>query len=99
MKRILSVLTIVALGLAITAPAQAAKGGKKGKKGGADILATYNKNGNSKIDGEEVDALKKDFAAGQPELKALDTNKDGALSDEEIAGAGAGKRGKKKKNK
>jgi hypothetical protein len=99
MKRILSVLTIVALGLAITAPAQAAKGGKKGKKGSADILATYDKNGNSKIDGEEVDALKKDFAAGQPELKALDTNKDGALSDEEIAGAGAGKRGKKKKNK
>ena len=99
MKRILSVLTIVALVLAITAPTQAAKGGKKGKKGGADILATYDKNGNSKIDGEEVDALKKDFAAGKPELKALDTNKDGALSDEEIAGAGAGKRGKKKKNK
>jgi len=92
MKRILSVLTIVALGLAITAPAQAAKGG-------TEILATYDKNDNSKIDGEEVDALKKDFAAGKPELKALDTNKDGALSDEEIAGAGAGKRGKKKKNK
>ena len=99
MKRILSVLTIVALVLAITAPAQAAKGVKKGKKGSADILATYDKNGNSKIDGEEVDALKKDFAAGKPELKALDTNKDGALSDEEIAGACADKKGKKKKNK
>ena len=99
MKRILSILTIVALSLAIAAPAQAGKGGKKGKKGGADILATYDKNGNGKIDGDEVDALKKDFAAGKPELKALDTNKDGVLSDEEIAAVGGGKKGKKKKNK
>ena len=98
MKRILSILTIAALAITFTLPAQAGKG-KKGKKGGADILATYDKNGNGKIDGEEVDALKKDFAAGKPELKALDTNKDGALSDEEIAAAGGGKKGKKKKNK
>ena len=97
MKRILSILTIAALSLAITAPAQAGKG-KKDKKGGADVLATYDKNGNGKIDGEEVDALKKDFAAGKPELKALDTNKDGSLSDEEIAAAGGGGK-KKKKNK
>jgi hypothetical protein len=97
MKRILSILTIVALSLAIAAPAQAGKGGKKGKKGGADILATYDKNGNGKIDGDEVDALKKDFAAGKPELKALDTNKDGSLSDEEIAAVGGGKKEKKKK--
>ena len=97
MKRILSILTIAALSLAITAPAQAGKG-KKDKKGGTDILATYDKNGNGKVDGEEVDALKKDFAAGKPELKALDTNKDGSLSDEEIAAAGGGGK-KKKKNK
>ncbi len=102
MKRILSILsilTILALSFAITAPAQAAKGAKKGKKGGADILATYDKNANGKIDGEEVDALKKDFAAGKPELKALDTNKDGTLSDEEVAAAGGGKKGKKGKKK
>ncbi len=94
MKRILSILTIAALGLAFTLPAQAGKGKKN--KGDADILATYDKNGNGKIDGDEVEALKKDFAAGKPELKALDTNKDGVLSDEEIAAIG-GKKGKKKK--
>ena len=98
MKRILSILTIAALSLAFTLPAQAGKGGKKKNKGGADILATYDKDANGKIDGEEVDALKKDFAAGKPELKALDTNNDGTLSDEEIAAIG-GKQKKKKKNK
>lgn len=97
MKRILSILSIVALSLAFTVPAMAGKGGKKGnKKAMAAILATYDKNNNGKIDGEEVDALKKDFAAGKPELKVLDTNNDGSLSDEEIA-AISGKK-KKKKN-
>ena len=96
MKCTLSILTIVALGILITAPAQAG-GGKKKNKGGADVLATYDKNANGKIDGEEVDALKKDFAAGKPEVKALDTNHDGTLSDEEIAAVG-GKKHKKKKN-
>ena len=96
MKRILSILTIAALSLAVASPAHAGKGEKKGKKGGADILATYDKNGNGKIDADEAEALKKDFAAGKPELKALDTNKDGVLSDEEIAAVG-GKHGKKKK--
>ena len=96
MKKILTFLTIAALGVAFTAPAQAGKGKKN--KGGADLLATYDKDGNGKIDGAEVDALKKDFAAGKPEVKALDTNNDGTLSDEEIAAAG-GKKHKKKKNK
>ena len=98
MKRILSILTIVALGLAITAPAQAAKGGKKGgKKAAAALLAAYDKNANGKIDGDEVTALKADFTAGKAEVKALDANNDGSLSDEEIAAAG-GKQKKKKKN-
>ena len=97
MKRILTILTIAALGVASTAPAQAGKGkGKKNK--GADILATYDKDGNGKIDGAEVDAIRADFKAGKPEVVALDTNKDGTLSDEEIAAAG-GKKHKKKKNK
>ncbi len=98
MKRILSILTIAALSLSLTVPAEAGKKGKKGKKGGADILATYDKNSNGKVDGDEVEALKKDFAAGKPELKALDTNNDGSLSDEEVAAVG-GKQKKKKKNK
>ena len=99
MKRILSILTIVAFSLAITASAEAKKGGKKGKKGSADILATYDTNGNGRIDGDEVDALRKDFAAGKPELKALDRNNDGTLSDDEIAAIGAKHGKKKKKNK
>ncbi len=97
MKRILTILTIAALGLAFTAPAQAGKGGKKNKKAGAAVLATYDKDGNGKIDGAEVDALRADFKAGKPEVKALDANNDGTLSDEEIAAVGGKK--KKKKNK
>jgi hypothetical protein len=97
MKRILIILTIVALGLSFTIPAQAAKPGKEGRKGRKALLATYDKNSNGKIDGEEVDALKKDFAAGKPELKSLDANNDGTLSDEEIGAVGGKQR--KKKNK
>ena len=96
MKRILTILTIAALGVAFTAPAQAGKGKKN--KGGADLLAAYDKDGNGKIDGAEVDAIRADFKAGKAEVVALDTNKDGTLSDEEIAAAG-GKKHKKKKNK
>ena len=98
MKRILTILTIAALSFTLVSPASAGKG-KKGKKGGADILATYDKDGNGKIDGAEIDAVKKDFAAGNPAVKALDSNGDGSLSDDEITAAGAGKKGKKKKNK
>jgi hypothetical protein len=97
MKRILSILTIAALGFAFVSPAEAKKPGK-GKKGGGDLLATYDKNANGKIDGDEVTALKADFASGKPAVKALDTNNDGSLADEEIAAAG-GKGAKKKKKK
>ncbi len=97
MKKLLTILTIAALGVAFTAPAQAGKGKGKKNKANADLLAAYDKDGNGKIDGAEVDALKKDFAAGKPEVKALDANNDGTLSDEEIAAVGAKK--KKKKNK
>jgi hypothetical protein len=97
MKRILTILTIAAIAAAFTVPAEAKKPGK-GKKGGSEALAKYDTNGNGKIDGTEVDAVKKDFAAGVPAAKALDTNGDNSLSDEEIAAAG-GKKHKKKKNK
>ncbi len=98
MKKILTILTIAALSLAITAPANAAKGGKKGgKKAMKALLATYDKDNNGKIDGDEVTALKADFTSGKPEVKVLDTNNDGTLSDEEIA-AVVGKHKKKKKN-
>lgn len=98
MKRILSILTVLALGAAFTAPAQAGKGkaGKGDKKAIAAILAEYDKDGNGKIDGDEVTALRKDFADGKASLKILDKNNDGTLSDEEIAAVVAKK---KKKNK
>jgi hypothetical protein len=97
MKRTLILITIVALGAAFTAPADAAKG-KKNRKQGGDALATYDKDSNGKIDGTEVEALKADFTAGKAAAKALDTNADGTLSDEEIAAAGA-HHGKKRKKK
>jgi len=98
MKRILTLATIAAIGAILTIPAEAAKGGKKGKKGGDDAIAMYDKDGSGKIDGTEMEAVKADFAAGKPAAKALDTNADGTLSDDEIAAAGA-KQKKKKKNK
>jgi len=96
MKRILTLLAIAAIGAVLTIPADAAKPGRKGKKGGSEAIATYDKDGNGKIDGTEADAVKTDFAAGKAAAKSLDANKDGTLSDEEIAAAG-GKGGKKKK--
>lgn len=100
MKRLLTLLTIAAIGAVLTIPADAAKGDKKGKKGGAEALTAYDKDANGKIDGTEVDAAKADCTAGKQPAKALDTNNDGTLSDDEIAAAGAkGKGGKKKKKK
>lgn len=97
MKRILTILIVAALSLTLTSPASAGKGGKKGgRKAMAELLATYDKDANGKIDGAEVDELKKDFAAGKASAKALDTNADGSLSEDEIAAAGAKKKGKKK---
>ncbi len=99
MKRILTILTIAAIGATFTLPAEAKKPGKGNKKAGAAALAQYDKDGNGKIDGTEIDALKKDFASGVPAAKALDASGDNSLSDEEIAAAGGKKGRKKKKNK
>jgi EF hand len=96
MKRIITILSVVALGLLFTVPAHAAKPGKKGKRGGG-ALAMYDKDGNGKIDGTEIETLKADFTAGKAEAKALDTDNSGSLSDDEITAAGAKKKGKKKK--
>ena len=60
--------------------------GKAGSTAVADTLAKYDKNKNGGIDGEEKDALRKDFAANPDgALKRFDKNKDGKLDDEEIA--------------
>jgi hypothetical protein len=102
MKRFLIItISISALSLFAISDASAAKAdGKKAK-----LIAKYDKNGNGIIDGEEKEALRKDFAANpNGELKAFDKDADGKLSDEEIAaikpGSGKGKSaGQKAKKK
>jgi Ca2+-binding EF-hand superfamily protein len=60
--------------------------GKSGSTAVTDTLAKYDKNNNGVIDGDEKDALRKDFAASRDgALKKFDKNKDGKLDDEEIA--------------
>jgi Ca2+-binding EF-hand superfamily protein len=58
-----------------------------GKNAGmADLLTKYDKNQNGIIDAGEMDAIRKDYAAKPAgDLKKLDKNNDGKLSDEEIA--------------
>lgn len=66
----------------------------------ARLMAKYDLNKNGVIDGDEIAALRKDFAADPTgELKRFDTDKDGKLSDEEIAAikAPGGKGGETKK--
>src|SRR5258708_24482646 len=97
MKKVLILVIGVCLsGLIVPSSTFGAKAdGKKAK-----LIAKYDKNGNGIIDGEEKDALRKDFAADpKGDLKQYDTNGDGKLSDEEIAAIkpGSGKKGGDKK--
>ncbi len=91
--------------IAAIKPGSGKKGGETKKAGGnkmATLVAKYDKNGNGVIDGEEADALRKDFAADpNGTLKQFDLNGDGKLSDEEIAAIkpGATKKGGGKKAK
>lgn len=100
MKRLLLVLAASSL---LLAPASyAAKGDrKKGNTANAELLKKYDANANGKIDGAELEAVRKD-SAGSPDLnlKALDKDNDGKLSDSEIEALNseAPKKGKKKKN-
>jgi len=87
--------------LALAVPASVHAGGnpdkKAAKKAAKAILAQYDKNGNGAIDGDEVDAVKKAYAADpNGPLKQFDINGDGKLDDTEIAAIQAGKGGKKK---
>jgi len=93
--------------LAVAVPATVHAAGNKGEKkaGGKaarEVHSLYDKNGNGVIDGDEVEAVNKAYAA-EPNgiLKQYDTNADGKLDDTELAAIKAGKGGKggKKKNK
>ena len=97
MKKTSQILAaLVAATLLVPSSAFAAKG-KKTKED--PIMAKYDTDKNGKIDGAEVEAVKKAFEADpKGELAKFDTNADGKLSDEEIA-AIAPAPAKKKKNK
>lgn len=101
MKRLLLALAVTSL---LLAPASyAAKGDrKKGNTATTELLKKYDTNANGKIDGAELEAVRKDFA-GSPDLnlKALDKDNDGKLSDTEIEAlkGDAPKKVRKKKTK
>ncbi len=103
---------LLALALAFATPAFAAKGNKaaKGEAQAArpgKVLKGLDKNSNRQIDGDEIEALKKQFTA-EPKgpLARLDRNEDGKLGDKEIEALNArmakraeGKSGAKRKKK
>ncbi|MBI5766489.1 MAG: EF-hand domain-containing protein [Verrucomicrobia bacterium] len=87
-------LLLVALATSSALIAQPAPGPK------ARIFAKYDTNKNGVIDGDEVEAVRKAFAADpKGEFARYDTDHDGKLSDKEIADLkppGAKKAGEKK---
>ena len=87
-------LLVAALCAAHFAHAAAAPGPK------ARIFAEFDTNKNGVIDGDEVTAVRKAFAANpKGQFAAYDVNQDGKLDDAEIAGIkppGAKKNGEKK---
>lgn len=84
----MAMLTIIA------APSAFAKKGDKTPTVPSDIYAKYDVNKNGTLDADEKAALVKDFDADKTgTLKALDNNKDGKLTDGEIATISATKPG------
>lgn len=112
LNRILILTLTLAAAFAVPATTFAAKGAKAAKGEGkaarpGKALKEIDKNSNKQIDGDEIEALKKQFEA-EPKgaLANLDRDKDGKLGDKEIEGLnkrmakqGEGKAGGKKKKK
>jgi Ca2+-binding EF-hand superfamily protein len=90
-------LLVVTLGLFALASAHAAQPGPKAK-----IFAEFDTNKNGVIDGDEIAAVRKAFAADpKGPFARYDANHDGKLDDAEIAeikppGQSGGKKGDKK---
>lgn len=95
-------LSLLVAALCVTLPGVASAKNKKEGKGNKPnkIIKQYDTNGNGVIDGDEVDAVRKAYAADPTgPLKQFDTNNDGTIDDTEIAAMKGGKHGKKKKDK
>lgn len=83
MKKLPVFATLLA-GAALLAPAVARAQAGSGPK--ARIFAKYDTNKNGVIDGDEVEAVRKAYAADpKGEFAVYDTDHDGKLSDAEIA--------------
>ncbi len=84
--RIFAIATALTLACVLTPSAEAAKGGKKEKRAerqAAMMLGRFDRDGSGTLDQKEGERAKRLFAA----LKQLDTDKNGELSDSEIAAA------------
>ena len=96
-KPLLAAFRVAALGLIATTGVFAASAGSGPK---ARIFAEFDTNKNGVIDGEEIAAVRKAFAAApKGQFAAYDKNNDGKLDDAEIAAIkppGAKKDGEKK---
>ena len=94
MKKVyLLALGVCLLGLAVPS-AEAAKAKKN--KGGTDVFAKYDKNGNGVLDADEKEAAVKAFST-DADLKKFDLNGDGKLDDAEVASIRPEAKKKKKK--
>lgn len=92
---ILRLIALASLALFLTPATTEAAKGNKGKKGGSRMLSRFDRNQNGTIDGQEVARVQAAYAA----LAALDADKNGVLSESELAAAkvpAGGRRGKKK---
>ena len=84
--RIFAIVTALTLAFAAAPSAEAAKGAKKGKRAerqAAMMLGRFDRDGSGTLDQKEGERVKHLFNA----LKQLDTDKNGELSDSEIAAA------------
>lgn len=84
MKRTLTLLPLVAVLFVCASPSHA-KGKKEEQSTGTYGVARFDVNQNGIFEPEELDAIRKAFAEGDPAIKLLDTNNDGKLDDKELA--------------
>lgn len=100
MKRIVWMFLALAVTVGLSQMAGADEGAKKGK-GGKGVFAKLDTNGDDKLSEEEFTAGKTGDALEKAKKRfaALDADKDGSVTKEEMKGAHANKGGGEKKKK